>query len=46
MISSAVYPLIFCVPRHHIAIRINHVDGVFFDAIHQNVELFGCAVKR
>jgi len=33
-----------CVPRHDSAVRVEHVDGVFFDAIDQNVELFGCPV--
>src|SRR2546423_1433959 len=31
-----------CVPRHHNTVRIEHVDGVLFHAIHQNVELLGC----
>jgi hypothetical protein len=29
------------IPCHDVAGRVEHVDGVFFDAIHQNVELFG-----
>ena len=33
------------VPRHDSAVRIEHVNGVFFDAIHKNVELFGCLMQ-
>ena len=29
------------VPRHHVPVRIKHVDRVFFYAIHQDVELLG-----
>jgi hypothetical protein len=31
--------------RHDNAVRIEQVDGVFFDAIHENVELFGCLMQ-
>ena len=33
------------VPRHHVAVRVEHVDRVFFHAIHQNVELLGCLMQ-
>src|ERR687892_2317766 len=30
-----------CIPSDHIAVGIQHVNGVLLDAIHQNLELFG-----